>query len=92
MTKLLHHKESDTDISVGVELNQFLDQRKTTLIRLGLGLSSKPANVFDDPNRSEAESVYDKHWRFLSVSKSIEKGKRTYRFSFRCERQIAKKR
>jgi len=48
--------------------------------------------VFEETNGSAAESVYDKHWRLLSLTKSLEKEKRTYTFSFSCERQILKKR
>ena len=91
MTKLLHHEESGTDISVGVELKYF-DKKQNPLIRLGLSFSGKPDNVFEETNGSAAESVYDKHWRFLSLTKSLEKEKRTYTFSFSCERQISKKR
>jgi hypothetical protein len=92
LRKLLHHEESGMDISVGVELNRYLDKKEPRLIRLGLRFSGKPDKVFDEKDATEAESVYDKHWRLLSVSKNIEKGKRTYTFSFSCERQIAKKR
>jgi hypothetical protein len=92
LTKLLHHEESGTDISVGVELNYSLDKKQNPLIRLGLSFSSKPDNVFEETNGSAAESVYGKHWRFLSLTKSLEKEKRTYTFSFSCERQILKKR
>ena len=92
VTKLLHHEESGTAISVGVELNSFPDKKQSPFIRLGLSFSGKPDNVFEEINSSTAESVYDKHWRFLSVSKNLEKQKRTYTFSFSCERQLLKER
>ena len=92
VTKLLHHEESGTDISVGVELNSFLDKKQSPFIRLGLSFSAKPDNVFEEINSSTAQSAYDKHWRFLSVSKNLEKQKRIYTFSFSCERQLLKKR
>jgi len=91
VTKLMHHEESGTDISVGVELKHF-DKKQNPFIRLGLSFSGKPDNVFEETNGSAAESVYDKHWRFLSLTKSLEKEKRTYTFSFSCERKILKKR
>ena len=91
-TKLLHHEESGTDISVGIELIHGLSKKEKPLIRLGLSFSGKPDDLFSEIDSSQAESIYDKHWRFFSVRKNIEKGKRTYTFSFSCERQFLKKR
>lgn len=92
VTKMMHHEESGTNISVGVELNYFLDKKQNPLIQLGLSFSDEPDHVFEETNGSTAESVYDKHWRFLSVTRSIEKEKRTYTFNFACESKILKKR
>ena len=91
-TKLFHHEESVTDISVGVELIHGLGKKEKPLIRLGLSFSGKPDDLFDEIDSSQAESIYDKFWRFLSVRKNIGKGKRTYTFSFSCERQFLWKR
>jgi len=92
MAKLIPHKESGLDVSVGAELVQELDRRDAKLIRLGLAFSGQPEDVFNETQASEATSIYDKNWRFLAVTKSIEREKRVYTFSFSCERPKAKKR
>lgn len=89
-TKLLRHEESGTNVSVGLELIEGLGTKGPPRIRLGISFSDNNKNVFDELDVANAESVYDRHWRFLSVSKSVEIQKRTYTFNFGCQRGIAK--
>jgi len=92
ITKSIHHEESGIDVSVGVELVQGLGRREAKMIRLALAFTGKPEDVFDETEAAEAKAIYDKNWHFLSVTKSIEREKRIYTFSFSCERSKAKKR
>jgi hypothetical protein len=92
--KLFHHDESGLDISVGVDtMKANLDPKDpTTILRVAFAFSSKSDDVFEATDGVYADSVYDKHWRMVSVSKSITRDDRVYTFTFGCERLPPKKR
>jgi hypothetical protein len=92
IVKSLRHADSGVNVSIGVEISKGIFKGEPTRIRLAIAFLDKPEDVFDDVAHSEAESVYDKNWRWLSVSKSVEIERRIYTFTFGCERKNAKKR
>lgn len=86
ITKLFTHQESGVNISVGVEQVRGIIENAPRRIRIAISFTGKPEDVFDEIERAEAETFYDKNWRGLSVSKNIRVANRTYTFSFACER------
>ena len=92
IAKLLRHADSGVNVSIGIAISKGIFKGEPTRIRLALGFLDRPEDVFDDVAHSEAESVYDRNWRWLSVSKSVEVEKRIYTFALGCERKNAKRR
>jgi hypothetical protein len=94
ISKLFHHDTSGLDISVGVDyMKANLDPKApSTILRVALAFAAKPDDVFDATDGVYADSVYDKHWRMVSVSKRIAQDDRVYTFTFGCERLPPKKR
>lgn len=92
VTKVFRHNESDLDISVGVEVFKGIFKGEPTRIRVALLLGAKVERVFDAVNNaSEAVSVYDNHWRFLSVNHTVARNDRLYTFTFSCGRPLRKR-
>ncbi|MGH9968912.1 MAG: hypothetical protein ACREBG_14085 [Pyrinomonadaceae bacterium] len=94
LRKMFHHDESGLDISVGVDTMKASLSPKdpTTILRVAFAFSNKPDDVFDATDSVYADSIYDKRWRMVSVSKSIAREDRIYTFTFGCERLPPKKR
>jgi len=91
--KLFRHEESGLDVSVAVDTFTLTGEKTPIYIRIALAFDSKPEQLFGAfSDESEAVSVYDKHWRILSVSRSIAVADRFYTFTFSCERWPSKKR
>jgi hypothetical protein len=90
VTKLFHHKESGVDISVGVEQIKSIVGKEPRRIRLAIAFVDKPENVFDEVNNSEAETIYDKNWKWIGLSKNIKVENRIYTFQVSCERKSVK--
>jgi hypothetical protein len=86
VSKAFRHQESGKDVYVGVEQIAGISKSDPKRIRIAVSLQARP-DVFDDVDRAEAETIYDRTWRWLSVSKSIRIGTRTYTFTFGCERE-----
>ena len=86
ITKLLHYQESSVNISVGVEQVKSIFEKEPSRIRLAISFVGKPEDVFDEIDNSEAETIYDKNWRWLTVSKSLKVENRIYTFQVGCER------
>ena len=92
ITKVFRHNDSGLDVSVGVEVFKGIFKGEPTRIRVGLLVGSKTEQVFDAVNdASEAVSVYDNHWRFLSVNRTIARNDVFYTFTFSCERPLRKR-
>ena len=87
ITKLFRHQESGVNISVGVEQVKGIFENEPKRIRVAMSFGEKPEDVFDGLESVEAESIYDKHWRWLAVSKNIQVANRIYTFTFGCEKQ-----
>lgn len=85
-TKLFTHQESGVNISVGVEQVRGIFENEPRRIRIAIAFTGQPADVFDEIERAEAESIYDKGWRWLSVSRNTRVANRIYTFTFGCER------
>ncbi len=90
LSKEFRHEESGVQISLGVEIVPLVG--KTKAIRLGISFQSDGSDVFEALDGVESKTFYDKNWRALSVSKSIEKPNLIYTFAFSCERPKNKKR
>jgi len=85
-TKRIRHEETGVNVSVGVEYDKSFFEGEPKTIRLAIAFAGKPEDVFDEVGRAEAETIYDRHWRWLSVSKDIEVGSRVYTYSMGCGR------
>jgi len=93
ITKVFRHEETGLDVSVGVEVMKgSSDDAPPTAIRVALVVGSKTNQVFDSTEASEAMAVYDKHWRYLSVSRNVTRNDRLYTFTLFCERLPRKRR
>ena len=86
ITKYFLHHESGVSISVGVGQVRSIFEDEPRRIRMAISFVSKLEDIFDEIERAEAESIYDKNWRWLSVSKNIRVANRIYTFTFGCER------
>jgi hypothetical protein len=92
MPRVFRHDDSGINVSIGIEIFKGIFKGEPTRIRLAIAFLDKPENVFDDVAHSEAESVYDRNWRWLSVSRIVGIEKRVYTFTFGCERKNTRKR
>ena len=81
------HKESGITIFVSVtRFESKLFSRKPTTIKLAIQLFKVPQDSYNFYGGA-AESVYDKHWRGLSVSSHIKvEDYKGYTFTFACEK------
>jgi hypothetical protein len=85
ISKAFRHQESGVNIYVGAEQITGILKNDPKKLRIAVSFQGKP-DVFDDVDRAEAETAYDRTWRWLSVSKSIRIENRVYTFTFGCER------
>ncbi len=86
-TKLFLHQESGVSVVAGVERVESVYPNEKRRIKVALSFTREPADVYDLIDGAEAESVYDKHWKWLSVSNNIKVKNRIYTFIFSCESQ-----
>jgi hypothetical protein len=86
ITKQFIHAESGVNISVGVEQVIGIFEGEPRRMRIAMSFIGKPEDVFDEIESAGAESIYDKNWRWLSVSKNLQVANRIYTFRFGCER------
>jgi hypothetical protein len=91
INKLFHHQESSIDISVGVERIKSIFEKDPRRISVAIAFVRKPEDVFNETDNSEAETIYDKNWRWIAVSKNIKVENRIYTFQFSCERKKGSK-
>ena len=91
VTKFYSHEESGVKVSVGVQIfpSAFKDKPKT--IKVALSFKGKPDDTFEFLDGSQAETIYDKNWKWLSVSDDIKVGNRIYTFTFGCEKENKKR-
>ena len=86
LEKKFRHSESGLDLYVGVQKGRGLMKNDPKKLRVAISFENKFEDVFDEPSRAEAETVYDRNWKWLAVSKSLRIGSRVYTFTFGCER------
>ena len=92
LTKFFHHQESGINISVGIQMiRSIFSEKEPKRMRLAISFTGKPDDVYDLLEGAGAESIYDKHWKWLSVSNNIKVGGRIYTFTFGCERKNQKR-
>ena len=87
LVKELKYSKTSTNVYVGVEQITSVSSQKTKTLRVAISFDGNAENIFDELNRAEAETVYDRNWRFLSVSKNIKIEHRVYTFTFSCEKE-----
>ena len=92
IAKVLRHDDSGINVSIGIEILKGIFKGEPTRIRLAIAFLDKPKDIFEDVAHSEAESIYDGNWRWLSVSRSVAVEKRVYTFTFGCERKNSRRR
>jgi len=90
ITKVLRHEESGVNVSAGVQISSAF-QNKSKSIKVALSFNGKAEDTFELLDGSQAETIYDKHWKWLSVSDDIKVGNRIYTFTFSCERENKKR-
>ena len=90
MTKFLHHEESGVNVLAGVQVSSAY-QNKSKGIKVALSFTGKPDDTFDLIDGSQAETIFDRHWKLLSVSNDIKVGKRIYTFTLNCGRENKKR-
>jgi hypothetical protein len=86
-TKLLiRHPESGINLRVGVDYApSYLSRNEPLIIRMALAFEGDAKGVFYELDRTQAEALREKSWKYLSLTKDIKIGKRIYSFIFHCE-------
>jgi hypothetical protein len=92
ITRVFRHDESGLDITVSVDIYKGVVKHEPTRIGIAILPGAKTGKIFDAINdTSEAVSVFDNHWRFLSVNRTVRKNDLFYTFTFSCERTPRKR-
>jgi len=92
VTRVFHDDESGLDVSVGFEAFKGIPKTKSTDIRIGILAGSKTDQVFDAADgTAEAISIFDNHWRWLSVNRTVARNDLFYTFTFSCGRTSRKR-
>ena len=88
--RLFRHEESGANVSVGVDIVENSFDKEPAIIDLAIAFTGNPEGVFQEEENANASTIYDKHWKMLSVSKSITKGERNYQYILTCEKPRTK--
>ena len=86
VVKRFRHEEINVSVGIARVTNP-LFKKEPVRIKLVISFMGEPGDNFDLLEGAEAESIYDKKWRWLSVSNSIKVNSRIYTFTFGCERK-----
>ncbi len=62
-----------------------LASKNSWAIQIALAFEGAAEDVFDESSSSEAETMRESNWKYLSVAKDIRTGKRIYNFHFGCQ-------
>lgn len=83
-------KESGRKIYVGGQLVNGLSGKGPRRLRVKISFENQPNSTYtyDSLDGPEAETIYDKKWRLLSVSDEFRIADRVYGFTFGCERML----
>lgn len=79
-------EDAGVDIFVGVASIKGVLKGEPKKLRMVLAFDGTMEDVFDELTRAEAETLYDKNWKWLRVTKSKKVGSREYTYSFGCEK------
>lgn len=88
VTKFFRHEESGVNVSVGVQIFTSAFKDKPKMIRVAMSFSGKSGDTFEMIDGAQAESIYDRHWKWLSVSDNIKVANRIYTFTVSCGREV----
>jgi hypothetical protein len=92
ISKIFLHQESGVKVVVSVWISsEGIKKSKTKSLKLALAFNPKSDDLVGEGEGAEAESVYDKHWKWLSVSNQIKVGSRVYTFTLSCTRESKKR-
>ena len=78
-------KESGRAIYVGRQLIKGTVKKERSRLRLKVSFTGKPNDSYDSFDGAEAETIYDKRWKWLAVTDEFKLGDRIYTFTFGCE-------
>jgi hypothetical protein len=86
-TKLfIRHLESGVALRIGVNYSpSYLLRNEPFIIRIALAFEGDVDNVFNELSRAQAETLREKNWKYLSLTKEIQIDKKIYSFIFHCE-------
>ena len=92
VTKFFHHKESGVNVAVGATLTKGIFDGEPMMLNIALSFTAKPEDDdFELLDGTKAQTIYDKRWRWISVSDDVKVGNRIYTFTFACERKNKKR-
>jgi len=92
VTKFFHHKESGVNVTVSATLTKGIFNGEPKMFNIALSFTAKPDDDdFELLDGAKAQTIYDKRWRWISVSDDIKVGNRIYTFTFACERKNKKR-
>ena len=89
------HAESGIKVNVGIDYYTRFPEKNTIWIRMGMRLEDKAESeedhsskldVFFSINSVNVETIRDKHWKVLEVSKYLSKDGKDYHLLFECAR------
>jgi hypothetical protein len=78
---------SGVNVSVAVKKYKSPFKKAPTRIMMRISFTGKPADDFESLEGAQAEAIFDKNWKILSVSDDIWIGYKIYTFSFGCEKR-----
>jgi hypothetical protein len=67
----LTDKDSGLILRVGVERLGSFPRSDLKKLRIAISFAGEASNIFDELDRGEAETIYDRSWKRISVSKSV---------------------
>jgi hypothetical protein len=82
---LIKHRESGLDLRVGVSYQPSYLENNPFIIRMALAFEGDADVVFWTVSRTQAETLREKDWKYLSLAKEMEIGNKVYSFIFHCE-------
>lgn len=89
-TKTVTHDESGVRISVGAQVVKGIFEKEPVRLRLKISFNGEPDDTYDSLDGVEAETLFDKNWRWLAISDEKKVASRIYTYTFGCAR-IGKK-
>jgi len=82
VSRVIRHIESGVDVRVGVQY--FPAKPGISQIRIALAFEGLPDDIFYEITRSQAETLRDKEWKFVTAMKEMRVKNLRYTFSLTC--------